>query len=166
MLIACKYEEIWPPLIKDYIHISDNAYTKEKIIQMETSMLSELDFNIDVVTPYSFLERFIKITGADKVTSDLAQYMVEISLLDYSSIFIKPSQLAMSALYLAQKIMKNPMPWNKKLAQQTLYSEKSISQLSWFILNIFKSYQRPNTQLIGLKKKFSTDQFSNVAQYF
>jgi G2/mitotic-specific cyclin-B, other len=29
MLIACKYEEIWPPLIKDYIHISDNAYTKE-----------------------------------------------------------------------------------------------------------------------------------------
>lgn len=29
MLIACKYEEIWPPLIKDYIHISDNAYTKD-----------------------------------------------------------------------------------------------------------------------------------------
>lgn len=31
MLIACKYEEIWPPLIKDYIHISDNVYTKEQI---------------------------------------------------------------------------------------------------------------------------------------
>jgi len=29
MLIACKYEEIWPPLIKDYIHILYNAYTKE-----------------------------------------------------------------------------------------------------------------------------------------
>jgi hypothetical protein len=29
MLIACKYEEIWPPLIKDYIHISDNAYSKD-----------------------------------------------------------------------------------------------------------------------------------------
>ena len=116
MLIACKYEEIWPPLIKDYIHISDNAYTKEKIIQMENSMLSELDFNIDIVTPYSFLERFVQITGVDKVTQDLAQYMIEISLLDYSSIYIKPSQQAMSALYLAQKIMKNPVPWNKKLA--------------------------------------------------
>jgi transcription initiation factor TFIIIB Brf1 subunit/transcription initiation factor TFIIB len=92
MLIACKYEEIWPPLIKDYIHISDNAYTKEKIIQMENSMLSELDFNIDIVTPYSFLERFVQITGVDKVTQDLAQYMIEISLLDYSSIYIKPSQ--------------------------------------------------------------------------
>ena len=101
MLIACKYEEIWPPLIKDYIHISDNAYSKDKIIQMETSMLSELDFNIDVVTPYSCLERFVKITGADKVTSDLAQYMIEISLLDYSSIFVKPSQMALGSLYLA-----------------------------------------------------------------
>jgi hypothetical protein len=29
MLIACKYEEIWPPLIKDYIHMCDNAYDKD-----------------------------------------------------------------------------------------------------------------------------------------
>ena len=29
MLIACKYEEIWPPLIKDYIHMCDNAYNKD-----------------------------------------------------------------------------------------------------------------------------------------
>ena len=50
MLIACKYEEIWPPLIKDYIHISDNAYTKEDIINMEQSMLEALDFNIDIIS--------------------------------------------------------------------------------------------------------------------
>jgi len=29
MLIACKYEEIWPPLIKDYIYMCDNAFDKE-----------------------------------------------------------------------------------------------------------------------------------------
>jgi hypothetical protein len=29
MLIACKYEEIWPPQIRDYIHMCDKAYTKE-----------------------------------------------------------------------------------------------------------------------------------------
>ena len=50
MLIACKYEEIWPPLIKDYIHISDNAYTKSDIINMEQSMLEVLDFNIDIIS--------------------------------------------------------------------------------------------------------------------
>ena len=59
MLIACKYEEIWPPLIKDYIHMCDNAYDKEQIINMELSMLAELDFNVDFVSSNCFLERFV-----------------------------------------------------------------------------------------------------------
>ena len=42
--------------------------------------------------------------------------MIEIALLDYSSIHIKPSYLALSSLYLAQKIMKTKNPWNVKLA--------------------------------------------------
>jgi len=26
MLIACKYEEIYPPIVKDFVYITDNAY--------------------------------------------------------------------------------------------------------------------------------------------
>ena len=167
MLIACKYEEIWPPLIKDYIHMCDNAYEKDQIINMELSMLAELDFNVDFVSSYCFLERFVAITKADKMTYHLAQYMIEISMLDYSSIHLKPSYLAMSAIYLAKKIMNNPHPWSKKLAQVTNYSEKYVVTLSQVLLKLLKSYQRPNnTHLVGLKKKFSTDQFSNISTYF
>ena len=72
MLVACKYEEIWPPLIKDYIHMCDNAYDKEQIINMELSMLAELDFNVDFVSSNCFLERFVQITKADKMTHHLA----------------------------------------------------------------------------------------------
>ena len=49
MLIACKYEEIWPPLIKDYIHMCDHAYDKNNIIAMELDMLEKLDFNIGLI---------------------------------------------------------------------------------------------------------------------
>jgi len=82
-------------------------------------MLSELDFNVNFVSSYNFLERFTAISSTDKVTADLAQYMIEIALLDYSSIHIKPSYLAMSALYLSKKIMKCKEPWNKQLANCT-----------------------------------------------
>ena len=68
---------------------------------MEQSMLAQLDFNIDFVSLTTFLERFVAIAKVDKITADLAQYMIEIALLDYSSIHIKPSYLAMSSLYLA-----------------------------------------------------------------
>jgi cyclin B len=46
MLIACKYEEIYPPIVKDFVYITDNAYTKEEILVMEKSMLETLDFDI------------------------------------------------------------------------------------------------------------------------
>jgi hypothetical protein len=46
MLIACKYEEIYPPIVKDFVYITDNAYTKEEILEMEGEMLQTLDFDI------------------------------------------------------------------------------------------------------------------------
>lgn len=39
MLIACKYEEIYPPIVKDFVYITDNAYTKEEILEQERIML-------------------------------------------------------------------------------------------------------------------------------
>ena len=39
MLIACKYEEIYPPIVKDFVYITDNAYTKEEILEQERKML-------------------------------------------------------------------------------------------------------------------------------
>jgi len=50
----------------------DKAYTKEQIIEMELCMLSELDFNVDFISSNTFLERFVQISKADKVTHDLA----------------------------------------------------------------------------------------------
>ena len=46
MLIACKYEEIYPPIVKDFVYITDNAYSKEEILEMERKMLQTLDFDI------------------------------------------------------------------------------------------------------------------------
>jgi cyclin B len=39
MLISCKYEEIYPPIVKDFVYITDNAYTKEEILEQERRML-------------------------------------------------------------------------------------------------------------------------------
>ena len=35
MFIACKYEEIYPPIVKDFVYITDNAYQKDDILAME-----------------------------------------------------------------------------------------------------------------------------------
>ena len=35
MLIASKYEEIYAPLVKDFVEITDNAYKKSEILEYE-----------------------------------------------------------------------------------------------------------------------------------
>ena len=52
MLVACKYEEIYPPEIKDFVFITDSAYTAEEVIDMENKVLRCLEFN--VTTPSAF----------------------------------------------------------------------------------------------------------------
>jgi hypothetical protein len=42
LLIATKYEEIYPPELKDLLNISENKFTKEEVLQMEFSILTSL----------------------------------------------------------------------------------------------------------------------------
>ena len=45
LLVATKYEEIYPPELKDLLHIAENKFSKEDILQMEFSILTTLQFN-------------------------------------------------------------------------------------------------------------------------
>jgi len=39
LFIACKYEEIYPPDLKDFVYITDNAYSKSDVLEMEGLIL-------------------------------------------------------------------------------------------------------------------------------
>jgi hypothetical protein len=45
MLIACKYEEIYAPEVKDFVYVTDNAYTKEEVLDMEGILFHIHNFN-------------------------------------------------------------------------------------------------------------------------
>lgn len=55
MLIASKYEEIHPPVVKDFEYITDHAYSRENILAMECKILSTLDYDISFPTSFRFL---------------------------------------------------------------------------------------------------------------
>jgi hypothetical protein len=92
--------------------------------------------------------------------------MIEISMLDWTSVYYQPSHLALSALYLAKKIMKHPMPWNDHLAKVTNLKEKEAQSLSQKLLNILKLYQSPQNKYNGLKQKFAQEKYSNISRLY
>ncbi|GJX01834.1 G2/mitotic-specific cyclin-2-like protein [Tanacetum coccineum] len=51
MLLACKYKEIYVPVVEDFIVISNKAYTKDEVLMMEKEMVNTLQFNLSLLQP-------------------------------------------------------------------------------------------------------------------
>jgi hypothetical protein len=66
ILLASKYKEIWASEVNDFVHISNNAYSREEVLTMEKNMLNTLKFNLTMPTPYVFIVRLLKASAYDK----------------------------------------------------------------------------------------------------
>lgn len=126
MLIAAKYEEIYAPEIGDFVYMTDNAYTRERILQMQSEVLQRLDFNVTVPCRFGYLERFVKLSHSDDLVMNFARYITELSLMQVELHKWRPSQIAAAAIYVARKVLKRPEPWSPLMCQQTSYDEKAV----------------------------------------
>ena len=71
---------------------------------MEFNILFALEFDMQQTSPYRFLERYSKIAKSDSVTFYLAQYLLELALLDSKMNQYRPSLLASAAIYVAMRV--------------------------------------------------------------
>ena len=101
LLVACKYEEIYPPEVKDCVYITDRAYTRQDVLDMEAEVVKTLKFSLTVPTAHPFLQRFLHITDASSTVRNLANYYMERMLQEHSALKFKPSLLAATAVCLA-----------------------------------------------------------------
>jgi hypothetical protein len=63
LLISTKYEEIYPPELKDLLSISENKFKKEEVLKMENHIIATLSFNFGPPSALRFLERFRKLSN-------------------------------------------------------------------------------------------------------
>ena len=56
LLISCKHEEIILPKIDDIIYITDKAYVKQDVIDMENDILDSFNFDLLFPSPIKFYE--------------------------------------------------------------------------------------------------------------
>lgn len=158
MSLAAKYEEIYPPELRDYVHSTDRAYSRAEIVEMETDVANTLQYNLTVPTIHSFLCRFLKAAHADRTMVQLACYLAERTLQEYSMCNFLPSIIAASAVLVARKSLRRH-PWSPTLVKYTKYDEPELASCIAELQKIVGG----NGQQQAVHRKYSTQKFGSVA---
>jgi len=161
MLIACKYEEIYPPEVKDFEYVTDKAYTREEILEMEGKMLHCFNFNLTMTSSYRFLERYARICRFDERSFNLARYLLELALIEFKMIKYIPSNLACSAIYLVNKLEKRD-GWPDFMAKNTKYNETQLRAAARDLCLLLQNSGKNSLQAV--KRKFSSSKFLEVSK--
>ena len=75
LLCASKYEEIYPPDLRELVYIADKAYNKREILTMESDILETLHYDLTVPTVHTFLCRHLKAAHADRSMVQMSCYL-------------------------------------------------------------------------------------------
>ncbi|WOL16827.1 G2/mitotic-specific cyclin-2-like [Canna indica] len=162
MLLACKYEEVSVPVVEDLILISDRAYTREEVLEMERLIVNTLQFNMSVPTPYVFMRRFLKAAESDKKLELLSFFVIELCLVEYKMLKFQPSLLAAAAIYTAQCSLKGLKDWSKTSEMHSTYSEDQLLECSRLMVDFHQ--KAGEGKLTGVHRKYSTFKYGCAAK--
>ncbi|XP_012469236.1 G2/mitotic-specific cyclin-2 isoform X2 [Gossypium raimondii] len=162
MLLACKYEEVSVPIVGDLILISDKAYSRKEVLEMERLMLNTLQFNMSFPTPYVFMKRFLKAAQSDKKLELLSFFLIELALVEYEMLKFQPSLLAAAAIYTAQCSLNGYKQWSKTCEWHSSYTEDQLLECSRFMVGFHE--KAATGKLTGVHRKYCTSKFGYTAK--
>ena len=180
LLIACKQNEIIFHKLKEYVYITDNAYTENDIKNMEFNILKTLNFNILNPSSLSFFEIYSNKSGfsQDKKKFNLGQFLMESFYLDENCLKYSASTIATTVQYIVMKYFK--MDNYKECYNQKLFNIKTIEEFenkyaksSNYAIHIIKECAKdicncinelPRGNLKSTLRKYSNDTFDNVTK--
>nr|XP_043634686.1 G2/mitotic-specific cyclin-2-like [Erigeron canadensis] len=162
MLLACKYEEVSVPVIDDLIFISDKAYSRSQILEMEKLMLNTLEFNMSLPTPYVFMKRFLKAAQSETKLDQMSFYLIELCLVEYEMLKYPPSFLAAASVYTAQCSLYGVKQWSKTCEWHANYTEDQLWECSRKIVGYHQNAALG--RLTGVYRKYNTSKFGYAAK--
>ncbi|CAO2833739.1 unnamed protein product [Amaranthus hypochondriacus] len=162
LLLASKYEEVSVPVVQDLVLISDKAYSRKEVLEMEKWMINSLQFNLSNPTPYVFMKRFLKAAEADKKLELMSFFLIELCLIEYEMLRFSPSHLAAAAVFSAMCTLGGSKQWNKTCEWHTGYSQEQLMECSRLMVTFHLKSATGN--LTGVHRKYSTSKYGCTAK--
>ena len=102
MLIACKFQEINPPTLCDFVAVMQGAWSAPDMLKMETKILTVLNFDLNFTPPSVFVENYSRaIHMSDPIVLVYTSFLLDVALLRLDFLRYKQSELVICAMQLA-----------------------------------------------------------------
>jgi hypothetical protein len=83
------------------VYITDGAYDRDQILDMEEEILATLQFSLQFISPLHFLRRFSKAAQSDYQIHTLCKYIIEVSMIDIRLLKYLPSGMEIIFVFLS-----------------------------------------------------------------
>jgi len=162
VLAASKYEEVYPPLIDDFLTVTRNLFSRQQIVKMEYILLATLSYELSVPTSLQFMRHYLLYIETDEIYLALSHLLLESTLMDTLFYTLLPSQVAAGVIFLTNITQLYP-PWSNTLTELTGYSIEMVRPWASLVRNHFLRL-KSSTTLKGLMKKYTTEDLFQVAK--
>jgi hypothetical protein len=106
LFIASKYEEICYPYLSEFSNITDSAYNKEEILEMEREILKVLNFDLTYPSSFRFFEIISLNYNFSEVEFFYGCYLMEYFLLSSNNTKYYPSIIALAVVLLILRLKR------------------------------------------------------------
>ncbi len=161
LFISSKYEEVIYPCIEEFTKVTDDAYNKEEVLQMENEIFHELQFDITYPSSYRFFEIISLNYNFSEIEFYYGCYLLEYFLISPNSNKYYPSIIALAVVLLILKLKNYENYRDLYNLTDSVENQKLIKQCAKEIYEF--PHKCRNFNLHSVHKKYSSPQYYYVA---
>ena len=163
LFIACKHEEVVLPNPKEFIFITENAYTFEELYGMEYEMLKQIDFCVMVPTMLDFFQCYSIMFSLSHKEDSLGRYLINCVTNDCYMTKYTHSLVALSSAYISVKHFRKTE--NKEMTSKKVYNTINEIEFKDCIRDIIKCQQFliKSTEFTSVRDKFEKEEYDRVS---
>ena len=147
-LLACKFQEIYPPEMKDFPPLTENTYSLYDMKDMEGKMLVSLEFNLCFTTSLALLNIMNKKIKMVSREYNFCLCLLYLSLIEYKMLKFTKTSIVVSSIYLSKKIISNEINTVNALKHLRGVNEKEIKSCSNELIKCFQNMKKGNLKSI------------------
>ena len=170
LFISCKQEEVSIPNPKDFLFLTENAYTIEQLYYMEYKILNFTKFYLLIPTALDFVMIHCKRCNLEKKEQYFVMYLITCVLNEYDMLKYSGSLIACCAMYIALKFFGRDKKEYEMFNKSELFNrngneyEKEEMLFKHCVLDICLTVDNLScSEYAATKNKFDNEKFDKVA---